>query len=256
MAYKIKAMGVGGILDQAISVTKDNFGLLFGIMAGIYLPIALLQSFLPVMLSEQLDAPTLGIIALVFGVIAGLFVLPISNAAVTYAVSERYLGRDVSFGEALKFGVTQIGPLVWTSILMGLAIMGGFILLIIPGILFALWFGLAQQVVVLEGINGAKALGRSKTLVRPNLGTMLILSFILGIIGMLMGMGAAMIPQVHVQLFVICLLNTVVTMLTLVAMVIFYFSCRCKVENFDLEHLAASIGEATPETKDARFGDE
>jgi hypothetical protein len=255
MAYQIKALGVGGILDQAIAVTKANFGLLFGIVAAVILPVQLVQGFLPLMLAGQ-DLSTVAIANILIVIVSALIVLPVSNAAIIYAVSERYLGRETSFGEALKFGTTQIGALLWTTILMGLAIMGGFILLIIPGILFALWFGLSQEVVVLERISGTKALGRSKTLVRPNLGTFLILSLILGVIGGLLGAGVGIIPEPYTQIVAICLLQSVLTMFGLVATVIFYFSCRCKVENFDLEHLAASIGEAAPTASEPTFADE
>ncbi len=255
MAYQIKALGVGGILDQAIAVTKANFGLLFGIVAVVILPVQLVQGFLPLALAGQ-DLQTVAIANILMVIASAFFVFPISNAAIIYAVSERYLGRDTTFGEAVKFGTTQIGPLLWTTILLVLAISGGFILLIIPGILFGLWFGLSQEVVVLEGITGTKALGRSKTLVRPNLGTFLILSLILGVVGWLLGASVGTIPEPYTRIVAICLMQSVLTMFGLVATVIYYFSCRCKVENFDLEHLAASIGEAAPTANEPTVADE
>jgi uncharacterized membrane protein len=132
---------------------------------------------------------------------------------------------------------------------MGLAIMGGLILLIIPGILFAFWFSLATHVVVLENINGGAALGRSKTLMKGNIGTLFVLGILLGIIGFAVAMVAGFVPQVHAQIMLRILLQSAMTIVSTAALVVFYFSCRCRHENFDLEHLAQSMGEAA-ETND------
>ncbi len=43
--YKLQHMGLGGILDQAISICKDHFGLLFKIMLILHIPFAFLIGF-------------------------------------------------------------------------------------------------------------------------------------------------------------------------------------------------------------------
>jgi len=175
-----------------------------------------------------------------------LLILPVTNAAVIYAISRKYLGQEVSPLEAIQKGVSKIVPLVWTMFLMMLAIMGGLILLIIPGILCALWFGLAQHVVVLEDTNGFKALSRSKLLVRPFLGTFLMLGIVIGVIGWMLGSAGQVIPQQQVQLVVVTLIQAGITLVSAAAFVVFYFSCRCAADNFDLEHLAASVSAGVP----------
>jgi len=49
-----------------------------------------------------------------------------------------------------------------------LATVGGFLLLIIPGIIFFIWFGFAPYVCIIEGIGSTSALKRSKQLVKGN----------------------------------------------------------------------------------------
>jgi len=56
--------------------------------------------------------------------------------------------------------------LLWTNFLAILAITGGIILFIIPGILFAVWFSQVNFVVVQEQLSGPAALRRSRQLVR------------------------------------------------------------------------------------------
>lgn len=56
-------------------------------------------------------------------------------------------------------------PYLLISILTGIIVMGGFMLLIIPGIIFAVWFSLAPFVLVDEGLRGMNALERSRALI-------------------------------------------------------------------------------------------
>jgi hypothetical protein len=255
MAYRIQYLGLGAILDQAIAIVKNHFGLLFTIMLFLLIPFNLLTGFVEMSLLPEMPAePTMDDFVryqeaqvkyapLTSGMrlVEAFFILPLTNAAVIWAVAQLYLGRPVSAAEAFRHAVRRMPALIGTSILMYLAIFGGLILLIIPGILFALWFGLSQHVVVVEGIAGTRALGRSKRLVRNHLGTFLILGFLMGIIFFILLIGSMFIPQPHVQVVVMAMVNALGTMVMTAAGVIFYFSCRCAEENFDLHYLARSI---------------
>lgn len=260
MPYKIQQLRLGGILDQAISLTKNHFGLLFGIMLFLMIPLQLIQGF--VQLAGVPELPPGATAAEIFAawmeqgsnlgttlpliMLGVLVVFPVTNAAVIHGVARLYLGHETSAVDSVKRGFASLLPLFWTSILCFLAVMGGFILLIIPGILFALWFGLYQHVVVIERIRGLAALRRSKQLVRPYLGTFLVMGLVLIVITVALNIGATFVPQPHVRLIVAIFLNAVTTILWTASFVVFYFSCRCGVENFDLHYLAESIGVQGP----------
>ena len=64
-----------------------------------------------------------------------------------------------------KNGLIKIFPFIWISFLMGLIIFSGFILLIIPGIIFSVWFSLSYYVLVWEDLRGFSAIKASKDLV-------------------------------------------------------------------------------------------
>ncbi len=256
MAYKIQQLGIGGILDQAIAITKDHFVLLLSIMLLLMIPYNLVAglvslaimpvpSFMPtpeqmaeLQAAQLRNWPILAAI----GLIGGLVVLPVTNAAVIWAVARLYLGQPVTAIEAIGQGFRRLLPLLGTTILMYLAIFGGLILCIIPGILFALWFGLSQHVVMIEGLAGPAALGRSKKLVSANFGTFLVLGLLLFVIFAAVGVGAAFVPQPYVRLVVQTLAQAMATIISTAAGVVFYFSARCVVDNFDLHYLAESIG--------------
>lgn len=259
MAYQIQKLKLGGILDQAVSITKQHFGLLFTIMALVYIPAVLLMGFMQqAMLPEPITFDStpeeiaafqqaqLQAFPMLVGplLISAFILLPLANAAVVYAVAQSYLGNAVSAMDAIKVGLGRLLPLIWTSILVGLAVLGGFILFIIPGVIFAFWFCLSTHVVVLENQSGGSALSRSRELMRGNILTALVLGLLIWAISFGIGMISGIIPQPHIQLVSSVILQSVMTIFATAAMVVFYFSCRCGLENFDLEHLAQSMGES------------
>lgn len=87
-------------------------------------------------------------------------------------------------GKLLSSSSPVILPYVWVAILIGLAVFGGLILFIIPGIIFAFWFSFAPYEVVLDQKRGVEALKASKALVSGRVGAivgrflLLILVFI------------------------------------------------------------------------------
>jgi hypothetical protein len=197
---------------------------------------------------EQVEAqqnfvgnPALTLASVLLELVSNVVLLPLANAAVIQAVARLYLGQPVTAVEAIGHGFRRLLPLIGTSILVWLAIIGGLILLIIPGILFALWFSLSTHVVVIEEIAGPEALGRSKKLVRPHLGTLLVLGVLVMVISLGLFAGTAFIPQPHLAVIGTALASGLATVIGTAALVVFYFSCRCAEENFDLHYLAESI---------------
>jgi hypothetical protein len=257
MRYAIRELKIGEILDQAVKLTKDHFGVLIGITAILLIPYNVITGLIQVYLiptpplnptPEQAMAFSAAAlkVSIPIVLVAVYFIAPITNAAVIYAISGAYLEKPISVGGSIKRAFQRILPLVWTWILVGLAIMGGMILCLVPGILAAFWFSLATQVVVVEGVSGFAAMKRSKQLMTGNIGNIFLLGLLLGIINAGITFGAGLIPQPHVRVVVISVVTAVLTIFASAAFVAFYFSCRCKHEQFDLALLAESVGAETP----------
>jgi hypothetical protein len=256
MQYQVRELGIGGILDQAIRLLKDHFGLFLGIIAVLYLPFALLQGLATAVMSPDMPAsPTMedfrvyqeamaktNLYIMPLSLIFGFVIVPITNAAVIDAVARCYLGQETSIGSSYSHAKSVLIPLLWTWFLQMLAIMGGFLLLIIPGFIFMYWFFLSSHTVVIGGESGRDALSRSKKLMKGNLGTAIALGLVLAVIQWGISGGAFLIPQKHVASIAQAVLGSVAFIFSTVAVVVFYFSCRCKHENFDLQLLAESIG--------------
>ncbi|MFT5324247.1 MAG: hypothetical protein ACI8P0_002108 [Planctomycetaceae bacterium] len=256
MNYEIRELSIGGILDEAINLTKNHFGAFFAVVAVTLLPFSLIQSGINIAFMPQ-DVPLIqtpeesaavrkalveNLPVLVGAVLLSLLVVPIANAALVRIVANTYLGESTSLGDAIGSAFGMIIPLYWTWLLLMIAVTGGMILCLIPGIIAAFWFSLATQVVVIEKINGFAALKRSRELMRGNVGTVFVLSLVLGMISVSAQGGAMMIPQAHAKAVITVVINCVTTVFTSAAMVVFYFSCRCGYEQFDLQRLAQNVG--------------
>jgi hypothetical protein len=256
MSYTIKHMGLGGILDQAIAIVRNHFILLLTIVLIVLAPVLLIQHFLQLAATPQLPPhPTMDDIIRArqaaapytmwmfgFSILYMIVLLPVANAAVIQAVARVYLGLPVTAMEAISHGLKRLPALIGTGILVYLVVFAGFIMLIIPGIYFSIWYGLSQHVVVIEGLAGWSAMKRSKKLVHKDRGTFLALMLITFVIAILIGGGTNFIPQPHLKAVGTTVAQALLTMFGTAALVVFYFSCRCHVENFDLHYLAQSIG--------------
>ena len=252
MKYQIKQLGLGGILDQAFSLIRNHFGLLFGIVAVTIIPLQLVIGFLTNHIQETIraggDVQQLAILQSVLAVFVALPLSILVNAAVIYAVASVYLSQPTTVGASFGHALKRLLPLIGTTILTGLAIMGGFILLIIPGIIFAFWFSLSQHVTVLENTAGTAALTRSKALMKGNIGTAFALGLLLWVIIFGLSLAAGVIPQIHTRILAAAVVQGIVTLIAAATFVVFYFSCRCKAENFDLQVLADAIGAENVDT--------
>jgi len=103
---------------------------------------------------------TLGVVLFIISMV----VLSVYSTAASYASAQDESIRD--FGLALSTGGRHFGAVLWTTILTGVVIFVGFLLLIIPGIIFSIWYLFAVMISVVEGKSGGDALRRSKELVR------------------------------------------------------------------------------------------
>lgn len=83
------------------------------------------------------------------------------------AVAAHYEEKEAqTYKEAIESTKQFIIPVFIASVLAGLVILGGFILLIIPGIIFSVWFTFVIYAVLLDGQKSTAALRYSKKLVQ------------------------------------------------------------------------------------------
>ncbi|XOA43073.1 MAG: hypothetical protein ACKKMO_01195 [Candidatus Nealsonbacteria bacterium] len=105
--------------------------------------------------------------------------------------------------DAIKNGWSKYWPFFLVSLLTGLAIGLGFLLFIIPGIIFAIWFVFSYYTVICEDKRGFKALSRSRQLVKGYWWPTAKRVYTIMIITIPLSMGAQFIPYLGQFAFMI-----------------------------------------------------
>ena len=237
MSYEIRAMDFGEILDTGFRLLRNHFGLLL----AIGLPETLPANFVTYALNASPGAA-----AVVGARGAGLLMIvvgPLASAATIYALSESYLGRGTTFGEAISEAFGILLPLLGTALLTTIAIVVGFVLLIVPGIYLAFAFLLVYQVVVIERRYAVDAMSRSRELMRGHFLRAFGILIVVGLLSIVLSAagGFVAIASPLVGVVVNSVVQAIYTAFNAAVLLVLYFDIRCRKEAFDLEHLASSV---------------
>ncbi len=155
--------GVGVLMGRTWSTYTNRFWILIGINILPFAFALLYGVFLGV--SVIIDVPDSVVSIATFFLVLILIVLSLwSQLSILYAIKD----NDDRIGviESYRRGWKKLLSYWWIMILVTAVIMGGTILLIIPAILFAIWFSFAPCVLVTENIKGMDSLMKSKEYVR------------------------------------------------------------------------------------------
>jgi hypothetical protein len=123
--------------------------------------------------------------ALLAGLV-GLLLYQVLTGAITRAIAAEVIGEDPGVEQSYRFGFMRLWSILLVSVLVGLATLGGLILLIIPGIYIGVRLAVSIQALVVEGRRGTEAMGRSWALVVGHwwhaFGTLLVAALITGVV--------------------------------------------------------------------------
>jgi len=141
--------GIGKLIAEALRIYKKKFLVFLSLTA---IPLVWFLLF-PILRADWL-------ICLLVFIILELW----TSASLIHVVNNRE--KTIGFKEAMANGWPRIISFFWVSFLTGLISIIGFVLLIIPGIIFSVWYVFSKYVFISEGLKGMAALKRSKELVR------------------------------------------------------------------------------------------
>jgi hypothetical protein len=258
-APRFEPMTTGTLLDRSFRLYATNFALLLGVTATAYVPFHLIllsfQSTFGVNVRAQGgDASVSALHFLFFFLLVILWssiAFPIAAGAATFAISERYLGNDVTIGTALRRGLSSFWTLSWAEITATLRMFIGLLLLIVPGILWMLSYALIVPVVLIEGQKAIPSLRRSRDLMKGHRGKAFCVLLVLFLFQAILGAGVGMIAGLFFNAqspggaIVISALDNLLSVLTTplysIATILLYYDMRIRKEGFDLEMLSRAI---------------
>ena len=99
-----------------------------------------------------------------------VIITAVLQAAILRAAAQATIGDPVDAEESYRFGFKRLGSVILVSVLVGLAVVGGFILLIIPGIIFLVLFSVSVPVLIVENRRGQAG---DEPLLEPGEGSLL-----------------------------------------------------------------------------------
>lgn len=98
----------------------------------------------------------------VIGGVAGSIAMFWGLSAVICAVSDETLGMR----DSLEAGSKKLWSFIWIFTILSYIVTGGFLLVVIPGIIFSIWFFFSQFILAREDERGMSALLKSKEYVK------------------------------------------------------------------------------------------
>lgn len=260
----LRPRGVGELLSAAFDLYGRFWRTLIPLVAVVVVPLTILQYALDnalwgdhvrtmttgggveVVLSGK-DAWQTAAGGLLLGVIT-LFVTMLLVGALAWAAAGALVGREPDLGEAYRFGTARMWSILLVSILVGLAVVGGFILLVIPGFIFLTRFAVSVPALVVEGKRGRAALSRSWNLVLgrswPVFGTLVVAGLITGAVS-----GVLTVPFGSSWLargLMAAVASTLTTPFTGLVFSLVYFDLRVRKDGLDVAGLEQELRAAAP----------
>jgi hypothetical protein len=228
------------ILDGSFQLYRAHFADLLVISALLLVP--------PLLLGAIMPQP----IQVVFQLVFNLMFLVSQGAIAVLVAAALERDRALSAGESLRELGNRAGGVVAVSIMSGILIVLGALLLLIPGILIAVWTVVAVPVAAIEGLKNSSALARSRDLTRGHfwhvLGTMLLAWII--VMGLLFGLAIALgmvfgsigVPERLTELLTGLLM---VPLFPLVAVTtsLLYYDLRVRGEGADVQAMVNALPE-------------
>lgn len=268
-------MGVGDILDEMIRLFRQNFLTFIGIAAVLQVPLGILQSLQFAILGPALyDFPYLAtfdeidwgpfvlwsLSSLVLGLFS-LFAYVVIDAALTGAISQRYLDRQISVGGSYHLALSSFWRVLGASILVSIVV--GVLLITIIGIPVAVFLAVRWALCVQAIVIGGQGFGlsRSSGLVKGTwwrvFGILIVamiiqylvyilpsalVGAIVGLVGSIVAPGSFLVTNM-VSSVIGMILGIVAAPIIPIISTLLYYDLRIRKEGFDLEMLNEQLAQ-------------
>ncbi len=209
--------GIGSLLKRTFSVYGKKLRVFLGIMLISVIFGALSLIIAPLGLVNTL----LSVVFWLIAIIVGFWV----SIALIFVIKDKE--EKIGTIEAFRISWHKLIPFIWVSVLAFLTTIGGFILLIIPWIIFLFWFVFSTYVLVCEDIRGMNALFRSKQLVTGYwwkvFGRFFIMNIFVFLVFLLIGFISFLLLPLLGEIIVILLIFSIFTLFFIPFITVFSF---------------------------------
>ncbi len=182
VVYK-KELGIGGILSESWRLFRGNLWLFFIISFVVYIPVNAILTFSNA--DAMIDQGLRGI-RMYMRVIQLLEFLigTIATMAVAYLVKKRLDNKKISSWTALKEAMFKWPAAIFTSIVAGISLIFLFLLLIVPGVIYSVYWLFILYVIILKDKSFFDAMSYSKSVVKGRWWRTLGYAFVFGLLAL------------------------------------------------------------------------
>jgi hypothetical protein len=185
-------LSTGALIQRSLSIWWKNLLRFAGFSLILFIPVVLVVGVMAAVVAWQAfsrGGEGLGAseISLLVGI--GIIAIPLLIVAtvaqvggITYSAVQQLAGRPVRFGAMFSASFKRFFPLLGAGILAVLIIWGGFLLLIVPGVIFACALAPAIPAVMAERLGPVEAIRRSWALTRGHRASILLAALVLFLI--------------------------------------------------------------------------
>jgi hypothetical protein len=274
MNAPLRPLSTGELLDTTFSLYRGHFVLFVGLVAIPYLVLLPFQILNVLLRPQGFDFALSSMVMTLVIALLTLATNAASQGATLIAVSQLYLGRPPAVMGSLSKMKGRIVGLCILTFVMGLGIVAGTLLLIVPGVLLALMWALAVPVMVLEEETIGKSLSRSSELTKGSRGRILLIYVLFLVItlvvSILLGLPIGIINVIAVMengpatvlpgwVLILNLVTSFVTRslvgpLMTIAIAVLYYDTRVRKEAFDLQLMMTALDGAGADSPGGQAG--
>jgi hypothetical protein len=249
---------LGEILSEAFRIYKENAAKLLLIVAIIVVPL----SFISAAGNRLLGGPKLHrvgttieysrsfgvtVAALLIAAVIGVITWAILQAAMLRGAAQATIGDPVDVEASYRWGLRRFGSVLLLAILVGIVVVLGFILLIIPGIIFLVFLSVSEPALIVENRRGTEAMSRSWNLVRGHfwhaLVVILVAAIITGVVqGILTAIGG---DNWFVRWIFTAIAQIITAPFTALVTVLLYLDLRARKEALTADRLRTELASST-----------
>jgi hypothetical protein len=255
--------GLGDILSAAFQIYRENAGSLLMIVAVVVVPLTFLSTFIDgvvfapektteVIFGQTVEvttrSATIGLLAVLITAAISVIITAVLQAALLRGAAQGTIGDPVDIDASYKWGFARFGSVLLISVLVGLAVLGGLILLIIPGIIFAVMFSVSVPALVVENKRGTEAMSRSWNLVKGHfwhaLGVLFVAGILTGIVsGIIQAIGTAISDNWFIDWIFQAIAQIIVAPFSALVGVLLYLDLRARTESLTADGLRAELAQ-------------
>ena len=270
---QLRELALGELLDVAFRICVRHWRTLLKAVLVVIVPVQIVSTLVTADYTlssfgvgsnsdqttrEAIDELNRHIDGLLISALLQILALVFATAACLRAIISAYLGETPDWRGSLTYAVRHAGPLLaMTALYLGGVTIGA-VAMLLPGIWLYVAWAFALPVLLVEGLRGPSALGRSYALVRGRWWRtfgVIALGFLLAIVISTLARGVFLLGLLIADDDALVLvLSTIAGIVGLAVsapfqaalLTVLYFDTRVRSEGFDLELLAGEVGAGEP----------